>query len=112
MEESENTIESLLVRVEEYGRTNIDLFQLKCTKKAADIFSETFYRIILIIITLLLVVTLSIAGALFIGKILGENYYGFLVVAAFYFVALILLYSIKKSIKKSLKNKVVNSLLN
>lgn len=112
MEISENTIETLFVRAEEYGKTNIDLLKLKSTKATANSVSEVLYRVFLLIVISFLLITLSIAAALFIGELLGENYYGFLVVSAFYTVVLILVFSMKKSIRKFLKNKTVSSLLN
>lgn len=112
MEISENTIESLLVRAEEYGKTSIDLLKLKYTEKASDTVSESLFHLLLSVFRLLLIITLSIASALFIGKQLGENYYGFLWVAVFYAVILIIVYSLKSSIKRYLKNKTINLLLN
>ena len=112
MESKQNLIEPLLLQMEENCKTGIELIKLRSVDKAAD-FSSTFIsRLFLYIAFLFFLIIVSIGAALFLGELLGKNYYGFFVVASFYCVIVIIIYFLHPSIKLRLNNFIISKLLN
>ena len=54
--------------------------------------------------------TINIAVALWLGDVLGKNYYGFLIVAGFYALASIILLIVHPSIKIRVNNTIIRQL--
>jgi hypothetical protein len=102
----------LLERATEYGQTSIDLVKLKTLDKTTDIVSSfiPLSVVILFIVSFLLFLNLGIA--FWLGEILGKTFYGFFIVAAFYFLAGILIHLfLNKWIKKLVGDYLVRRLL-
>ena len=112
MENNENTIESLIDRAEKYGKTSIDLLKLKSVDKTGNLVSAFLSQTLLYIFLIFFIFILTVSAALWLGELLGKNYYGFLVVAGFYGLVTLILLIIRPSIKKHFKNAVINHLLN
>ena len=105
-------LETLLERATEYGQTSIDLVKLKTLDKTTDIVSSfiPLSVVILFIVSFLLFLNLGIA--FWLGEILGKTFYGFFIVAAFYFLAGILIHLfLNKWIKKLVGDYLVRRLL-
>lgn len=94
MNDNDSPIETLFEKVEDYGKTTIELLKLKAIDKSADIASSFVIQIAFFIFITLLVITLNIGLALWIGELLGKSYYGFFVIAGFYALIAILIRSI------------------
>ena len=107
MQAKASLIEPLLERVEEYGRSSVELIKLKSIDKTADISSTLASRLILMIVIVFCVIALNIAAALWLGELLGKNYYGFLVVGGFYAVVSIVLLFIHPLIKTRVNNSII-----
>ena len=112
MDTKTNLIEPLLERVEAYSKTSIELIKLKALAKTADVSSSLISKSILVFVVAFFAFLLNIAIALWLGDILGKNYYGFLVVAACYAVAAIVILIIHPSIKARLSNAIIKQLFN
>jgi len=112
METTSNIIEPLLERAEEYSKTTVELMKLKFLDRTATTSSTLISRLIFTIVLSFFAFTLTVAISLLIGEILGKNYYGFLVVAAFYGVVALILLSTHSSIKKHINNSIIKHLLN
>ena len=112
MEAKANLIEPLLERAEQYSKTSFELLKLKSLDKTADVTSTLISRLLLIIVLSLFALTLNIAIALWLGDILGKNYYGFLVVASFYGLVGIILFFIHPLIKARINNSIIAQMLN
>lgn len=112
MEPKAFSIEPLIERVEEYGKTSFELVKLKSVNKAADIASSVASRILLTIAVFLFAITLNTGVALLLGDVLGKPYYGFLAVAGFYAVLGIVLYFTHPFIKAQVKDKIIYKMLN
>lgn len=93
MKNYETAIEVLLEKVEDYGKTTLELIKLKAINSSADIISSFAVKIILITVIALFIFIINIGVALLIGDLLGKSYYGFFIVAAFYGLLAILLRS-------------------
>jgi pheromone shutdown protein TraB len=112
MEPQKNLIEPLMERVEAYGKTSLELLRLKTLAKTADVTSSLLSRSLFILLVSLFVFTLNIAVALWIGDLLGKNYYGFFIVAGFYALVSVILLIVHPSIKKSVSNTIIKQLFN
>ena len=112
METTLNAIEPLFERAEEFGKTTFQLLKLKSLDKSAAVASDLISRLFVVIIISLFALTLTIAISLWLGDLLGKNYYGFLIVAAFYALVGIVLHFTRPFIKTRINNSIITQLLN
>jgi hypothetical protein len=112
MENQSVFIEPLLESAGLYGKTSFDLLKLRSLDKTADIMSTLFSRLLLVIVLSLFALTLNIAGALWLGKLLGENYYGFLIIASFNGIIGIIVFSVHPKIKLRINNSLIRQMFN
>lgn len=113
MNDNVTPIEMLFDKAEEYSKTTIELLKLQAIRKSADVISSLISKAVITISVALSIFILNIAIALWLGKLTGENYYGFFIVAGVYlFIAL--LFSIFKTtwIKTSIKSNIIFKMMN
>jgi hypothetical protein len=111
MENNTQLIESLLERVIDYGKTSYELVKLKVVDKTTDSLSSFLPNTVIgaIVCNFLLFVNLGLA--LWLGKILGELFYGFFIVAAFYaLVAFVMHLFMRKWLKRILYDYIIKQL--
>jgi len=84
MEDHANKIETLFERVTEYGKTSLELVKLKTVEKTSDVASTFIPHAIVFALFAIFLLFLSLGLAIWIGGILGNIFYGFFTVAAFY----------------------------
>lgn len=101
-------LEALFERAEDYGKTTVKLFKLHVIDKSADVVSSLVSHIAVIMMVLLSITIMSIGVSLWIGKMIGEVYYGFLIVGGFYSFTAFLLYLFQN---QWLKNPVSNLMI-
>ncbi|WP_298396888.1 hypothetical protein [Flavobacterium sp.] len=102
----------LFDKIEKYTDTSIDLIKLNAVEKSADVLSSLTSSIVVFIIFAMFTLFVNIGVSLFIGKLLNENYLGFLIVSTFYLVVGILVYYNRhKLIKTPLSNMIIIKLL-
>jgi hypothetical protein len=83
----------LLDEAEELRKVSFKLIKLKFIDKTAHVSSTLLSRLLIAFVIFFFVLTLSFCIALWLGDLLGKNYYGFLLVAIFYgLIAVILLF--------------------
>jgi len=112
MEENTNLIDELIEKTVDYGKSSLELAKLKALDKTSDAISSLLAYYIVIIVLFSFTLFLNVGLALLIGKILGEIYYGFFVVAGFYCVLAILIYFfLHKWIKKCFGNALIKLML-
>lgn len=105
-------VEPLIERAEQFGKTTFELIKLKSLNKLADVTSSLISRLLLTVVLSVFTITLSIAIALWLGALLGKNYYGFFIVASFYGIAGITLFFIHPAIKARASNVIIKQMLN
>ena len=108
MDEQSGSIESLIEKGEQYGKTTLELLKLKTLDKSADVVSNLVSWLIVFIFAVLFFLILNIGVALWLGELLGKSYYGFFVVSGFY-ALLSLIFGIFR--KQIVKNPVNNSII-
>ncbi len=112
MESKEKLIEPLLEKAARFGKTSIELMKLKAVDKLAGVTAVLVSRSIFWLVLSFFTVFLNIAAALWLGTLLGQPYYGFLVVAAFYGIIALVLLLVHPFIKTRVSNSVITQMLN
>lgn len=108
MENQSTPVESLIDRVKSYVETRIDLLRLKAIDKSSSFLSFFISLIVVILISFISVILLSVGIALLLGDLLGKLYYGFFIVAGFYLITGLVLYSLRE---KWLKAPIADSMI-
>ena len=113
MNDNVTPVEMLFDKAEEYSKTTIELLKLQAIRKSADVISSLISKAVITISVALSIFILNIAIALWLGKLTGESYYGFFIVATVYLLVALLFSVFKKTwIKKSIKNKFIFKMMN
>ena len=111
METRDNLFEPLIERVEQYGKTNLQLLKLKSIEKGADISSALISRITLLFAILFFLLSINTALALWIGDLLGKIYYGFFAIGLLYAIIGVILYLVHPSIKQRINNSIITKVV-
>jgi len=101
MDDIVNLIKSLLESATEYGKVSFELLKLKIIDKVTDIVSSVIPLSVVIVLVAAFLLFVNLGLALWLGEILGKIYYGFFVLAVFYFLlAVIIHFFLNKWIKR------------
>lgn len=114
METNATTNENLNLyeKAEDYTKTSLELIKLKTISAAADALSTVTSRIAVGAVVAFFTLFLNIGLSLWIGKELGEYYYGFFIIALFYLIVAIVLHKAHHSlIKTPIGNMIISSIL-
>jgi len=113
MEENTKSMEALLERATEYGKSSYELVRLKTIDKASEVVSSCAPHVFGLILILIFLLFLNLGLSLWLGEVLGKAYYGFFAVASFYFVvwAIVRIF-MHKWLKGLIKNNIIKQLLN
>ena len=111
--EKKEILDDLFDKVEGYVQTTIQLIKLKATDKVADIIGQVVTQIVTIVLFFFFLLMINLGIAFWLGRILGQAYYGFFIVAGVYaiFVAILIIYR-KTIIKAPINNSIINKILN
>jgi len=112
MEEKPTLIASLFEKAEAYAKTNLDLLKLKAIDKSADVVSTIVSKLAVIVAVLLIILLASIGLSIWIGVLVGNSYYGFFIVAAFYVLVALILHYVPGLIKSPVNNSIILKMLN
>jgi lipopolysaccharide export LptBFGC system permease protein LptF len=112
MEKPKELVETLIEKGEDYGKTTLELIKLKTIDKSSNVISSLISWIIVLLFAVMFFTLINIAVALWLGKIMGNAYYGFFIVAGFYGL-LTLVFAIfrKQLVKNPVNNSIVKQLL-
>lgn len=114
MESNATTNENLNLyeKAENYTKTSLELIKLKTVSSVADVLSTLTSKIAVGAVVAFFTLFLNIGISLWVGKLLGEYYYGFFIIALFYLiVAIIMLKTQHKIIKTPIGNMIISSIL-
>lgn len=112
MEDNSKLLDSLLETASDYGKTSLELVKLKTIDKTSDVVSSLIPHSVVFILIASFLFFLNLGIALWLGDILGKAFYGFFVVAAFYFLAgIVIHFFMHKRIKKLVGNYFVKNVL-
>jgi len=112
METPESLIELLYEKIEEYGITTYELAKLKLLKTTAQVLPSLLSSLIVVLVISAFIFFLSIGIAILLGEWLGKLYYGFFIIAVFYFVVgIVMHFYLHKWIKKPVANIIIKQVL-
>lgn len=107
-----NSIESLLKSAADYGKISYELAKLKTIDKISNVVSSLILGAIVFLILMTFLLFLNLGVALWLGDILGNLFYGFFIVAAFYgIMALVVHFSMCDQIKKRILDYIIKQAL-
>jgi len=113
MEDNTKSIETLIEKVTDYGKTSYELAKLKTLDKSSDVASSLIPHSIVFVLFASFMLFANFGLAFWLGEILGNTYYGFFVIAAFYIVAgLVMHFFFHKWLKKRISNYIIKMLIN
>ena len=113
MEDKTSIIDELLGKVADYGKEELELAKLKAIDKASEKISATVPGLIVMVLVCIFKLFLKLGIAIWAGGLLGNLFFGFFAVAAFYgFIALILRLFMHKWLKKQVGNYIIKRILN
>ena len=112
-EANKGNVGSLFDNLTSYIDTKVDIIKLKLIQKTTDVISSIVSRIAILSIAFMAIMLINIGAGLWLGNLLGKNYYGFFALAGFYIIVILILNNSKGKlikgpvaaaiIKKSLK---------
>ena len=112
MNNSENVIETLFEKAENYGKTTVELIKLNALDKTADIASSLVVKLIIVVVLIMFSFSINIGIALWLGDLLGKNYYGFFAVSSVYLIAILIIYICRNNcIKLPIQNGIIKQIL-
>lgn len=112
MADNATPVATLLEKAEDYSKTTIELFKLNAIDKLADVVSSFFSRLTIFMTVALSLLIVNIGLALWIGKLLGDSFYGFFVIGSFYAIIAVPLYIFRQQwIKYPVSNSIIKEML-
>ena len=113
MQEETNPFDKLTDNLKEYANTRYEIITLQVAQKSANIGAQTTAILLIGMVVSLFLLFINIAVALYLSSVLNSRFFGFFIVAGFYFVlTLIFIIGRKKLIIKPLRNFIVKQILN
>ena len=103
-------VEMLLEKLDQYGKTNVELYRLKAIDKSTDIFASITTRIVLVLIIALFFLFVSLGLCFYIGDLLGKVYYGFFAMSGFYLLLFIIFLLVKNKVEDNFNNYLINQI--
>jgi hypothetical protein len=112
MEDNSTLIESLLERAIEYGKINYELVKLNVIDKTTNGISSFVPNTVVFLVLSSMLLFFNLGVAFLLGKILGEFFYGFFIVSAFYaLVAFIMYFFLRKWVKRVFYDYMIKQIL-
>ena len=110
--EEHSSIDALIEKGEQYGKTTLELLKLKTLDKSSDVASNLVSWLIVFVFAVLFFLIMNIGVALWLGGLMGKSYYGFFAVSGFY-ALLALIFGIfrKQLVKDPLNNSIIEQVL-
>lgn len=102
----------LLERAKVYTKISVEILKLKSLEKAAETSALLISSLLLAIPIILCAFSVTIGIALWLGNLLGKNYYGFFVVALCYSLIGIILFFTQNGIKLRINNLIIKQIFN
>jgi len=100
----------MIETIKEYASKRIDLLKIEATEKSSLSAGIITYFIIMLVAFGFFIILFNFGIAFLIGEALGNQSYGFLIVAGFYLLIMILVMVFKKKIVNSVADQVINFL--
>lgn len=96
--------------IKNYATKKATLLKLEATEKSSLAMGNIVVIVLLALFGLFFISLLSIGMGFLLGEYIGNYSSGFLIVAGFYFVLLLIILLTKKPIQKAVANKIIQSM--
>ena len=107
-----SNFEILVERAEDYIKTSIQLFKLNTINKILKVASAIISKAFVTLFLFMFLFIASIGGSILLGDILGELWYGFAIVAAFYgIIALVIALFLNNWFKQRVSNFILKQII-
>ena len=105
-------IEELTKSLKVYVQTNIELIKLEATERTS-VFGGALISVFIVAFSLFLfILFISVTAGFFLANYFNDNFTGFLLVTAFYFVlSIVLIVCRKKCIEGPIRDKIIRRIL-
>ncbi|WP_294312888.1 phage holin family protein [uncultured Chryseobacterium sp.] len=100
----------MIETIKEYASKRIDLLKIEATEKSSLSAGVITYFVIMLVAFGFFIILFNFGIAFLIGEALGNQSYGFLIVAGFYLLAMILIMLFKKKIVNSVADQIIKFL--
>jgi len=111
MKEDPTFIDTLFKRVTEFSMTYVELIKLKTLDRASEVLAAIFPDFIISTLMMVFLLFINLGLAFWLGDLLGKVYFGFLLVAGFYFVlALVFHFFMRGWVRKAASNYFIRQL--
>jgi hypothetical protein len=107
MTDKHNFAENLFEQAEEFGKTSLELIRLKAVDKTTGFMSSLISGFLVVLTIMIFIIMLSVAIAFLLGETFAGPWSGFIIVAAFYGLAALLIYMLRKSVKSAIADYIV-----
>jgi len=112
MEDNTRIVDELLDKATQYGKAELELAKLKALAKGSEIVSATVPGLLIMILASFFMLFLNLGIAFWVGGLLGNLFYGFFAVAAFYgIIALILRLFMHEWLKRKVGDYIIKRAL-
>jgi hypothetical protein len=91
-------IENIKKDIQEYIEVKLDLFKLQSAENISRVVSNAVVAVIVLLLASLVLFFLSFAAGYFLASVLNSNELGFLCVAGFYILLILIILIFRKSI--------------
>ncbi len=102
----------MLNLVKDYAEKRLDLLKMEATEKSSIAAGTTTYLVLAAVASLFFIILLNIGLGFLIGTWVDNYGYGFLILAGFYLLLIVIIFLARKSIKDTVANKIIKSLSN
>jgi fatty acid desaturase len=107
MENKSSQLEQLYDKVEQLADTSVKLYRAKTVKKSSELGALMSFAALFAVVALLFFILLNFAVSFWLGELLAQPHLGFLIVAGFYLLVLIILWFSRASIKRAIQNSII-----
>ena len=98
--------------IKDYAEKKIELVKLDATEKSLKIIGVSVPVMIISVLAIFFIFLLNVSLGLFLGNWLQNFSYGFLILAGFYLLLILLVFLMRNYIKKIISNKAIEMLFN
>lgn len=112
MDSNDSSIEVLIERAETYSSTTVELLKFRFIHKLTDVVSSLALKMVIYLSLAMFIFIINFGIALWLGDLLGKNYYGFFIIAFFYAMvfAFVCCYG-HRLVKVPVSNRLISELL-
>lgn len=100
----------MIETLKEYASKRIDLLKIEATEKSSLSAGMITYLVLMLVAFGFFIILFNFGIAFLIGEALGNHSYGFLIVAAFYMLVMIIIMMCKKRVVNFVADKVIKFL--